>query len=139
MGGLSRSFLWKTALATRSSPARYLRVRARQNLLPEILNAQVSIAVRIGPPPSPSCGSSPANRSRPDYLWVEGYWYVMGNRYRWHDGYWTRPPYPAAYWIPPHHDGERFYNGYWGGDRGRREHDYRWDRDYRCGDTSSIR
>ena len=97
--------------------------------LGSILNAQVSIGVRIGPLPPPRVVRVRPTAPGPDYLWVDGYWYVMGNRYRWHDGYWTRPPYPAAYWMPPHHDGERFYDGYWGGDRGRREHDHRWDRD----------
>ena len=62
-------------------------------------------------------------------MWVEGYWYPVGNRYKWHDGYWTRPPYAGARWIGPHHDGERFYEGYWESDRGRYEHDHRWDRD----------
>ena len=42
---------------------------------------------------------------------------------------------PAARWVAPRHDGERFYAGYWDGDRGRLEHDHHWDRgrdrDYR--------
>ena len=37
--------------------------------------------------------------------------------------------YPAARWVAPRHDGERFYHGYWEGERGRMEHDHHWDRD----------
>jgi hypothetical protein len=90
--------------------------------------AQVSIGVRIGSPPPPRVVVRPVAPG-PEYVWVDGYWYPVGNRYRWHDGYWTRPPYPASRWVAPRHDGERFYEGYWDGDRGRREHDHRWDRD----------
>ena len=64
-----------------------------------------------------------------DFFWVDGYWYPVGNRYRWHERYWTRPPYGGARWIAPRHDGERFFDGHWEGDRGRFEHDHRWDRD----------
>jgi hypothetical protein len=91
--------------------------------------AQVSIGVRIGPPPPPRVVRVRPPIPGPEYVWVDGYWYAAGNRYKWHDGYWTRPPYGGALWVAPHHDGERFYEGYWEGDRGRREHDHRWDRD----------
>jgi hypothetical protein len=94
-----------------------------------ICSAQVSIGVRIGPPPPPRVVRVLPPRPGPDFIWVDGYWFAAGNRYRWHDGYWTRPPYAGARWIGPHHDGERFFDGYWEGDRGRREHDHRWDRD----------
>jgi hypothetical protein len=94
-----------------------------------VLSAQVSIGIRIGPPPPPRAVYVRPPSLGPDFVWVEGYWYPAGNHYRWHDGYWTRPPYPAARWVAPHHDGERFFNGYWDGDRGRFEHDHRWDRD----------
>jgi hypothetical protein len=29
----------------------------------------------------------------PGFTWVDGYWYPVGGHYRWHEGYWTRPPY----------------------------------------------
>jgi hypothetical protein len=70
-------------------------------------------------------------RPGPDFVWVDGYWYPSGGRYKWHAGYWTRPPYEGARWVAPHHDGQQFFDGYWGGDRGRLEHDHRWDRDRR--------
>jgi hypothetical protein len=88
---------------------------------------QVSIGIRIGPPPPERVIAVPASPG-PGYFWVAGYWYPVGGHYRWHDGYWTRPPYEGARWIGPHHDGERFFAGYWEGPRGRVEHDHRWDR-----------
>ena len=94
-----------------------------------ICSAQVSIGIRIGAPPPPRVVRVLPPRPGPEYVWVDGYWYVVGDRYRWHDGYWTRPPYAGARWIVPRHDGERFFGGYWDGDRGRFEHDHRWDRD----------
>ena len=92
--------------------------------------AQISVGIRIGPPPPPRYYVVPVSPG-PEYVWVDGYWYADGGRYRWHNPYWTRPPYSGARWIGPRHDGERFYGGYWDGDRGRFEHDHHWDRDHR--------
>ena len=90
---------------------------------------QISIGIRIGPPPPPRVVRYRPPAPGPDFYWVDGYWYAAGDRYRWHDGYWTRPPYGGARWIGPRYEGERFYGGYWEGDRGRFEHDHRWDHD----------
>src|SRR6185503_19084376 len=90
--------------------------------------AQVSIGVRIGPPPPPRVLRVRPVAPGPSYVWVEGYWYPVGNRYRWHNGYWTRPPYVGSRWISPRYEGDRFLDGYWESDRGRRDHDHRWDR-----------
>lgn len=87
---------------------------------------QVAIGIRIGPPPPPRVVAVPVSPG-PEFLWVQGYWYPVGHHYKWHAGYWSRPPYAGARWVVPHHDGERYYAGYWDGDRGRREHDHRWD------------
>ena len=92
-------------------------------------NAQISVGVRIGQPPPPRVVRVHPASPGAGFAWVEGYWYPVGRRYRWHDGYWTRPPYEGARWVAPHHDGERFFEGYWEGDRGRFDHDHRWDRD----------
>jgi len=92
------------------------------------VSAQVSIGIRIGPPPPPRVVRVLPARPGPEFVWVDGYWYPVGNHYKWHDGYWSRPIYPAARWVGPRHDGERFYAGYWDGDRGRIEHDHHWDR-----------
>src|SRR5690348_18264143 len=90
--------------------------------------AQVSIGVRIGPPPPAVVGIAPVSPG-PGYAWVDGYWYPVGHHYKWHEGYWTRPPYPGARWVPARHDGRMFYEGYWEGEHGRVEHDHRWDHD----------
>ena len=79
------------------------------------VNAQVSIGIRIGPPPAPRVVYGPPPTPGPNFAWIEGYW--------------TQPPYEGARWVGPRHDGERFYVGYWDGGRGRFEHDHRWDRD----------
>jgi hypothetical protein len=42
--------------------------------------------------------------------------------------------YGGARWVAPHHDGDRYFDGYWDGDNGRRDHDHRWDRDRRYRD-----
>ena len=100
-----------------------------------LMVGQVSFGVRIGPPPAPRVVRVVPASPGPDYVWVDGYWYPVGGRYVWHSGYWTRAPYGGARWVAPRHDGERFFEGYWDGDRGRREHDHAWDRyherDYR--------
>ena len=93
------------------------------------VDAQFSVGIRIGPPPRPRVVRVEPRRPGPEYVWIEGYYYPVGNKYRWHDGYWTRPPYAGARWTPSRYDGQMFYEGYWEGDRGRLEHDHRWDRD----------
>ena len=93
-----------------------------------IASAQVSVGVRIGAPPPPRAYYVHPAQPGPEFVWIDGYWYPVGRHYRWHRGYWTRPPYAGARWIGPRHDGERFYNGYWEGDRGRFEHRHDWDR-----------
>ena len=93
-----------------------------------VLSGQVNLGIRIGPPP-PVRQYRQAPRPGPDFVWVDGYWYPVGHRYVWHDGYWTRIPYQGARWIGPRYESGQFYNGYWDGDRGRFDHDHRWDRD----------
>jgi len=92
-------------------------------------SAQVSVGVRIGPPPPRHVIHEIPPQPGPGYIWVDGYWYAAGHHYRWHEGYWTLPPYEGARWVGPRHDGERFYHGYWEGPRGRVEHRHEWDRD----------
>jgi len=106
--------------------------------------AQVSFGITIGQPPPPPRVFRVPVQPGPDYHWVEGYWYWQGNRYRWHDGYWTRPPFPDAYWVQPYYGDGRYFGGYWEGERGRFEHDHRWDRDrdrrdYRRGERDERR
>ena len=90
-------------------------------------HAQVSFGIRIGEPPAARGYRVPA-RPGPDYIWVEGYQYPQGSHYRWHDGYWTRPPYEGAYWVEPYHVGGSYFAGRWEGNRAYVYHDHRWDR-----------
>jgi hypothetical protein len=92
--------------------------------------AQVSVGIRIGPPPAPRVLRVIPPTPGPGYVWIGGYWYAAGGKYRWHAGYWTLPPYAGARWVPARHDGTLFYDGYWDGDRGRFAHDHRWDHDH---------
>ena len=94
-----------------------------------VFGADISIGIMIGPPPPPVVVHVLTPRPDPEFVWVDGYWYPVGKRYKWHGGYWTPLPYTGAGWVPPHYDGERFFAGYWDGDRGRLEHNHRWDRD----------
>jgi len=90
--------------------------------------AQLSIGVRIGAPPQMRVVRVQPRSPGEGYVWVAAYWYPVGNHYKWHDGYWTRPAYGGARWVEPRHDGERYYSGYWDGDRGQMGHDHNWDR-----------
>jgi len=92
---------------------------------------QFSVGIRIGPPPPPRVVRVQPRAPGAGYVWIDGYWYPSGRKYKWHDGYWTRPPYAGARWVPAHHDGQQFFEGYWVGDRGNIGHDHRWDRDRR--------
>jgi hypothetical protein len=67
--------------------------------------AQVSLGIRIGPPPRPRVIRVQPARPGPEYFWVDGYWYPVGRHYQWHEGYWTRPPYEGAHWVGPRYDG----------------------------------
>jgi hypothetical protein len=92
--------------------------------------AQVSIGVVIGaPPPPPRVIYAPPPPPQPAYVWVPGYWYPVKHQYRWHEGYYTLPPYEGAVWVGPRYERGQFFEGYWVGRRGRVEHDHRWDRD----------
>jgi hypothetical protein len=92
--------------------------------------AQINLGIHIGAPPAPRAYRVPP-RPGPEYVWVEGYQYPQGSHYRWHDGYWTRPPYEGAYWVAPYHEGGQYFTGRWEGGRGNVSHDHRWDRGQR--------
>jgi hypothetical protein len=95
--------------------------------------AQVSFGIHIGVPPAPRKYRVPPNPG-PGYVWVEGYQYPQGKRYKWHDGYWTRPPYEGAYWVEPYYVGGQYYAGQWEGSRAPIAHDHRSDKDRRRDD-----
>ena len=95
-----------------------------------VFGAEISIGINIGPPPPPYVVHVMAPSPGPEFVWVTGYWYPGKKHYHWHEGYWTRPPYAGAGWVQPHYDRERYFAGYWNGNRGRCEHDHHWDKDH---------
>lgn len=97
-------------------------------LLSAPASAQISIGVTIGQPPAPRVYHVPPTPG-PQFVWVEGYWYPQGHHYKWHDGYWTRPPYANAYWVEPYYYQGRYVDGYWESGHGRVHHDHHWDTD----------
>ena len=64
-------------------------------------HAQISFDVHMGTPPAAPRAYHVPPQPGPDYVWVEGYWYPVNGHYRWHNGYWTHPPYADAYWVHP--------------------------------------
>src|SRR5207302_7936149 len=49
----------------------------------------------------------------PRSIWISGYYYPVGPRIVWREGYWARPPYAGARWVSPYWVGGRFRGGYW--------------------------
>ena len=91
--------------------------------------AQFSVGIRIGAPPAPRVVRVQPRSPGPGYSFIAGYWYPVGDHYKWHDGYWTRPAYAGAVWVSPHHDNGRYYAGYWQGDNRQSGHSHSTDRD----------
>ena len=58
--------------------------------------AQFSVGIRIGAPPPVHVVKVQPRNPGPGYSFVAGYWYPVGNHYKWHEGYWTRPAYSGA-------------------------------------------
>lgn len=59
--------------------------------------------VYYAPPPAPGYG----------YAWVGGYYHPYHRAWRWHGGYWARPPYRGAIWVAPRYHRGYWYRGYW--------------------------
>ena len=98
-----------------------------------VFGTEVSIGINIGaPPPPPNVVYVQPPCPGPEFVWVPGYWYPVGkhNKYKWHTGYWTRPPYARAAWVPPHYDGHLYFMGYWGGNNVKVKHNHKSDKDY---------
>ncbi|MFN8006289.1 MAG: hypothetical protein U0V70_04540 [Terriglobia bacterium] len=100
-----------------------------------VFATEISIGVTIGsppPPPPPNVVYAHPPCPGPEFVWIPGYWYPVGkhHKYKWHEGYWTRPPYMRAAWVPPRYDGGRYYMGYWRGNHGEVEHNHHWDKDH---------
>jgi hypothetical protein len=89
----------------------------------------ISFGIHIGEPPPERAYRVPPQPG-PDYVWIEGYQYPQGSHYAWHNGYWTRPPYAGAYWVPPYYVRGQYYVGQWQGPRRSFAHDHRWDKSH---------
>ena len=89
----------------------------------------ISFGIHIGEPPPERAYRVPPQPG-PDYVCIEGYQYPQGSHYAWHNGYWSRPPYAGAYWVPPYYVGGRYYVGQWQGPRRSFAHDHRWDKSH---------
>jgi hypothetical protein len=79
--------------------------------------AQAQVGLYIGtPPPAIRYEARPAIPG-PGFVWTDGYWEPWQGHYRWHGGYWQRPPYAGAYYVHPHYDhydrGWAFHDGGW--------------------------
>jgi len=84
-----------------------------------LAEAQVSFNVHIGAPPPPRVVHVVPARPGPGYYWIDGYWYPVGNHYKWRNGHWARPPYSGARWYGPRYSRNQYRVGYWDGHRGR--------------------
>jgi hypothetical protein len=90
--------------------------------------AQAQVGVYIGRTPPPLRYEARPPLPGPGYVWVDGFYEPWQGGYRWHSGYWNRPPYAGAYWVHPHYDhypeGWHYNEGYWGHE----DHDdHHWD------------
>ena len=86
------------------------------------LSTTVGCAVRgysrYGPPPPPPPPREAMVRgSHGGRVWVPGYYRWTGNRYRWVEGRWMKPPRHGQVWVPgyraPRRGGYVWVEGYW--------------------------
>ena len=82
-----------------------------------LAHAQVSFGVAIGAPPPPLRYETRPPIPGAGFTWTDGFYEPYNNGYRWHGGYWQRPPYAGGYYVHPHWDhypdGWRQHPGYW--------------------------
>ena len=50
----------------------------------------------------------------PGFEWTDGYWYQVGHRRLWREGYWSRRSYGRGYAVAPRYDGNRYGRSYSG-------------------------
>ena len=77
--------------------------------------AQVSVSIRIAPPPLPVYEQPPCPGD--GYIWTPGYW-AWNDDYYWVPGTWVIAPEPGFLWTPAYWgwggNGFIFNEGYWG-------------------------
>src|SRR5262245_8025703 len=82
----------------------------------EPASARTNFYVRVGPPASIHQVRPSARRG---FVWQDGYYRWSGNRYRWVDGRFVRPPFAGARWTPGRWNNSR-RGWYWTGGHWRR-------------------
>ncbi len=69
-----------------------------------------------GPPPPQRYGAM-GYAPGPGYVWADGYYNRVGNRWAWVGGSWMRPPRGRSAWVHPEwrqeHGRWRLHRGYW--------------------------
>ena len=79
--------------------------------------AQVNFGVSVGAPPPALRYEERGVAPGPGYVWTAGFYEPFRGAYRWHPGYWQRPPYEGGYYVQPHWehypDGWHQHEGYW--------------------------
>ena len=74
------------------------------------------VGINVGPPPAPYVERVPPAPG-PGYAWRGGRWRWDGRRYVWVRGFYARPPYGHAAWVPGHWvhrpGGWFFREGHW--------------------------
>jgi hypothetical protein len=59
-----------------------------------------------GDKPSPPAVVARPPQPRPDYIWIDGEWYVVSGKYEYRQGYWA-PPRKGGVWVPGHWEKKR--------------------------------
>ncbi|MBG9377081.1 YXWGXW repeat-containing protein [Panacibacter sp. DH6] len=66
--------------------------------------------------PNPPAVVARPPQPRPDYVWIDGEWYVVGGKYQFRQGYWA-PPRGGRGWVPGHWEKKRggwtWEKGHW--------------------------
>jgi hypothetical protein len=88
-----------------------------------ILNANVSVSLRIGVPapivvrraPPPPVVERVVISPSPRHIWVAGHYTWAGDRWIWVSGTWILPPQPGVVWIAPRWDAsaQTWIEGHW--------------------------
>jgi hypothetical protein len=80
--------------------------------------------IRFAPDPPPPPPVHPEFRTPPpgrDFIWIDGYWDRVGDRWEWCKGRWDRPGRRDARWVAPVYrrdgGGYRYEPGHWSNQR----------------------
>ncbi|MEJ0000691.1 MAG: hypothetical protein WDO13_16910 [Verrucomicrobiota bacterium] len=85
-------------------------------LVPTRATAGVAIGINVGvPPPAPPVYVGPPAPPPPYYgaVWIQPHYEWIGGRWIWQRGYYGRPPYRGARWVPGYYRHGYYRHGYW--------------------------